>query len=568
MRVLILGGYGTFGGRLARLLADDARLTLLIAGRSHVAAKDFCAGLVAAATLEPLAFDRDGYVLAQLRETTPEIVVDASGPFQIYGQKSGQNSGQNSGQDPYALVKACISLKIHYLDLADGSAFVNGISTFDSDAKAQDVFVLAGVSSFPVLTAAVVRELSADMAQVETVTAGVAPSPFADIGPNVFRAIASYAGRPLAVLRDGRPASACAIIDQRCFAIAPPGRLPLRPRRFTLVDVPDLALLPTLFPSLKTVWVGAATLPAVLHRALSLLAWLVRLRILRTLRPFADWMYRASRLLRWGEHRGGMFVTVAGAGADGGRIAREWHMIAESDDGPFIPSMAAAAIMRRLVEGRRPAAGARPGTSDVQLADYAAQFTARRIVTGVREVSMQPAAIYRQVLGSTYDTLPEVVRRMHDVEGERVAQGRAAINRGTGWIARRIATTFRFPQADDDVPVTVEFRRDGDREIWRRDFGGQEFASIQEAGRGRFDRLLCERFGPCAFGVALVIDGDHLRFILRGWSIYGVPMPLWLAPACIAYEAEYNGRFRFFVELRYRLIGLIVRYQGLLELRA
>jgi len=37
LRILILGGYGTFGGRLARLLADDSRLTLLIAGRSALA---------------------------------------------------------------------------------------------------------------------------------------------------------------------------------------------------------------------------------------------------------------------------------------------------------------------------------------------------------------------------------------------------------------------------------------------------------------------------------------------------------------------------------------------------
>ncbi|MBP1859625.1 uncharacterized protein YbjT (DUF2867 family) [Rhizobium herbae] len=28
LRILILGGYGTFGGRLARLLADEPRLLL------------------------------------------------------------------------------------------------------------------------------------------------------------------------------------------------------------------------------------------------------------------------------------------------------------------------------------------------------------------------------------------------------------------------------------------------------------------------------------------------------------------------------------------------------------
>lgn len=65
-RVLIFGGYGNFGGRLAWPLAGDARLTLLIAGRSCERAKIFCARLGGIAKLEPHCFDRDGYVLAQL----------------------------------------------------------------------------------------------------------------------------------------------------------------------------------------------------------------------------------------------------------------------------------------------------------------------------------------------------------------------------------------------------------------------------------------------------------------------------------------------------------------------
>ena len=43
-RLLILGGYGTFGGRLAQLLAGEPRLTLLIAGCSRHKAEAFCAG--------------------------------------------------------------------------------------------------------------------------------------------------------------------------------------------------------------------------------------------------------------------------------------------------------------------------------------------------------------------------------------------------------------------------------------------------------------------------------------------------------------------------------------------
>jgi hypothetical protein len=82
LRVLILGGYGTFGGRLARLLADEPRLTLVVAGRSAKRAEAFCAALPARATLMPAVFDRDGDTDAQLVALAPDIVVDASGPFQ------------------------------------------------------------------------------------------------------------------------------------------------------------------------------------------------------------------------------------------------------------------------------------------------------------------------------------------------------------------------------------------------------------------------------------------------------------------------------------------------------
>ena len=42
LRVLIVGGYGIFGGRLVELLQSDARLTLLVAGRSLSRAREFC----------------------------------------------------------------------------------------------------------------------------------------------------------------------------------------------------------------------------------------------------------------------------------------------------------------------------------------------------------------------------------------------------------------------------------------------------------------------------------------------------------------------------------------------
>jgi len=58
MKLLILGGYGVFGGRLAELLSDCAQLTLMIAGRTERKAVAFCENYNGAATVIPLGLDR------------------------------------------------------------------------------------------------------------------------------------------------------------------------------------------------------------------------------------------------------------------------------------------------------------------------------------------------------------------------------------------------------------------------------------------------------------------------------------------------------------------------------
>jgi len=54
-----------------------------------------------------------------------------------------------------------------------------------------------------VLTAAVVRALSAGLTRIDALTGGIAPSPYAGVGLNVIRAIASYAGQPIKFMTGG-----------------------------------------------------------------------------------------------------------------------------------------------------------------------------------------------------------------------------------------------------------------------------------------------------------------------------------------------------------------------------
>ena len=199
MKILILGGYGVFGGRLAGLLADEPRLELVIGGRSENRAREFCARYQSGARMTPVAADRRN-IDEVLGAVAPDLLVDASGPFQDYGEPC------------YAVVEACIRNKVAYLDLADASDFVSGIARFDQAAKDAGVFVLSGVSSFPVLSAAVLRELSKHLSP-GTVMCGIAPSPFASVGENVLRAVLGYAGSPVKLTRNGRPSTGTGFVE-------------------------------------------------------------------------------------------------------------------------------------------------------------------------------------------------------------------------------------------------------------------------------------------------------------------------------------------------------------------
>jgi hypothetical protein len=553
--ILIVGGYGTFGGRLVELLENEPRLTLIVAGRSPQRANAFCkARGNAKAQLVAAAFDRDGDITAQLTALKPDILVDASGPFQAYGSEC------------YRLIEACIAQRINYLDLADGSDFVAGVRNFDEAARAADRYILSGVSSFPVLTAAVVRHLSPDMVQVAAIRGGIAPSPYAGVGENVIRAIAGYSGQPVALRRNGAVTTSYPFTEHVRFTIAPPGYLPLHNTLFSLVDVPDLRALAELWPDAKNIWMGAGPVPEILHRALAALAWLVRLKLLPTLSVLAPLMYFAANHLRWGEHRGGMFVEVEGTNESGAPIKCSWHLLAEGNDGPLIPSMAVEALVRRALEGRPPSPGARAAVRELELDDYQTLFANRTIYTGTRDDATDGVTpLYAGILGTACETLPAAIRQMHDGSAMRTVRGRASVERGVSVLAQLAAAIMGFPKATADTSVSVQFTAAGGEETWTRRFGEESFSSIQYAGRGRSQRLLCERFGPLTFAMALVAKNGRLSLVLRRWSAFGIPLPMWLCPRSNSWEETEADRFRFHVEIGHPLTGLIVRYKGWLE---
>ncbi|MDE1997049.1 MAG: DUF4166 domain-containing protein, partial [Rhizobiaceae bacterium] len=542
--------YGVFGGRLAELLADLAEVELIICGRSLTRAAEFCAAYRGKAKVRALAADRAG-ISQTLEAERPDLVVDASGPFQNYGEA------------PYGVIKACIASRTDYLDFADAADFVFGVSQFDGEAKAAGVFVLSGVSSFPVLTAAVLREMAKSM-DIVSVKGGIAPSPFAGIGLNVMRAVVGYAGAPVKLYRNGVQAHGIGLAESMRYTIAVPGRLPLRNIHFSLVDVPDLQVIPPEHGSMRDIWMGAGPVPEVLHRILNLLAKGRAALNLPSLVLMSRLFYRVLNLMKFGEHRGGMFVWANGY-KDGNPIERSWHLLAEGDDGPYIPSMAIEAIIRKLLKGDRPSPGARAATRALDLADYDQLFANRTIHTGFRDAETPGDPIYKQVLGESFETLPPQVRALHHSTRSRKWAGRADVIRGKSLMARVICRIIGFPDTATGAPVSVVLSPGADGETWTRTFAGKSFSSTQTCGDGRDKFLMMERFGAITVALALVVENDRLFLVPRSWSLLGIPLPRFLLPTGRSFETERDGRFCFDVEIAAPWVGLIVAYRGAME---
>jgi hypothetical protein len=230
--------------------------------------------------------------------------------------------------------------------------------------------------------------------------------------------------------------------------------------------------------------------------------------------------------------------------------------------------MAVQALILQGLDGKKPEAGARPATQELEVSDYEAIFKNRTIYTGQREsiADIGSVPLYKRILGEAWDALPAPLAAMHNVLGEHKAEGTARVETGKSVIARLLAALYGFPRTGEQVPLKVSFHQRDGGEIWERDFAGRKFSTFQSEGRGYADKLLMERFGPITFWMALVLKQGELHSVTRRWSVFGVPLPLLFAPKASVYEYADGDDFHFHVEVKHWLIGLIVRYEGKLAL--
>ncbi len=539
-RVAVLGGYGGFGRRIAQLLAERG-FHVVVAGRTLEKAKAFCAQHDAL-PLEPGRLDRNRIGAEDIAALDCWALVDAAGPWQ---------------GDDYRLPEACITAGCHYCDIADARSFVAEIAALDEAAKAAGVAVISGASTAPALVAAACDAMAADLDRVTKIDIALSASNNAASSASITGAVLSYAGQPLPLWRGGtwRRGFGWHAMERVTFDT---GGSPYR-RLVGQGDVPDNVVLPGRYRGRPAVSFKAGTEIGIQNRAIWLAGWPVRWKAVRN----ARWLGGPARFVQSamagiGGERSAMRIALTGwRGNDA--VRKQWELLAEQGDGPWVPSLAVPVLLEKLRDGEIES-GARHAAGAVTLADYDRMLSSLAISHRTEERAYVP--LYRRVMGKDFERLPPPVRVLHEVAGELSASGRASVVRSRNILARIVAWLFRFPRAVDDAPVSVWMdERDG-IEVWRRRFGDDDMHS-EMSQHGEF---LVERFGLLRFGFRLEIEERGLAMQLRRWWCGPVRLPMFLAPQSTAREfAGDDGRFHFDVPIGLPLIGPVVHYRGWLE---
>jgi NAD(P)-dependent dehydrogenase (short-subunit alcohol dehydrogenase family) len=347
-KIVILGGYGTFGSLIAEQLARS-EAQLVIAGR------DVSKGQAFADSLQAGFVRCDASDRSSLRDTVEgsHLVINAAGPFQA---------------TDYSIPQTCIENGCHYIDLGDGREYVSGIAQLHESALAHGVFVCVGASTTPAVTSAAITELRTHFSELRSIKIALTAGNKNRAGVSTIASILAYVGVPVRVWQGGkwseRPGWS---MGEVINFPSPVGR-----RRVQLCDVSDLELFPPLFGAESVVFKAGVEL-TVLNHAIGVLGHLRRIRPSLNLPALARSLVSVSQLFKpFGTFAGSFGVWVTGDTDQEKNLA-----FVAPRNGPRVPTAPAVLLARKLLAGAIPGTGAFPCVGYLSLAefaDYLAQF--------------------------------------------------------------------------------------------------------------------------------------------------------------------------------------------------
>ncbi|MEM7336981.1 MAG: saccharopine dehydrogenase NADP-binding domain-containing protein [Chloroflexota bacterium] len=340
-KVVILGGYGSFGSLISQELVSSTA-QIFVAGRNRKVGQPFARSIGA----EFVQCDSQNISSLEQAFTDAYLVINAAGPFQA---------------SDYTIPETTIRLGCHYIDLGDGRNYVANISKLHQAAQRKNLFVCVGASTTPAVTSAAVIELQKQMPQIQSIEIALNAGNKNPAGVSTIASILSYVGVPVKVWQNQRWQTVNGW-SQGQFVNFP---APVGKRRVQLCDVPDLQLFPKRFDA-SSVMFKAGVEITLFNYAIALLGQLKQVWPSVNLPRLSKPLVTLSQLFK-------SFGTLAGCCAvwvtDHQGEQRAIAFVAPSN-GPRIPTAPAVLLSRKILDGFPFEPGAYPCVGFITLDEY------------------------------------------------------------------------------------------------------------------------------------------------------------------------------------------------------
>lgn len=329
-KVLVLGGYGTCGRRIAEILAQDPTVECVIGGR------DVRRGQAVAAQVGVEFVVVEAQRAASLNAALDGIfaVVNTCGPFHWRD---------------YAVAERCARRGVYYVDMADDRSYILGIRDLSQRAVEGGVALVSGAGSALAFSSVLAEAVAPAFDAIEQIDIAVLSGNRNPQGPASIRSLLQTQGQAVRICERGRWRDVPGFSRARAIDLPVPlGRCRLYAR-----DAPEIEILSARYGAAVTYRTGFE-LP-LLNRGHAWLGSLNRWGLIRDLGRLAGVLQVVQKGLR-GFGQAAFGLTVVMTGQSGGRsVARTASLVAR-EDGLSFRCIPAVGLVRKWMTG-----GAEPG---------------------------------------------------------------------------------------------------------------------------------------------------------------------------------------------------------------
>lgn len=303
----------------------------------------------------------------QIKSQKINTVINCIGPFQ---------------KADYAIPSLCAKLGVDYIDLSDARDYVSSFSEqLDKIAKSNGVHLITGASSFPGLSSSVLKFLieKSKITRIDKVNIAVSPGNKTQRGIATIESILGQVGKPIPWAWHKKNTFGWQELN-----LSKKGQFhpKIRNRRWlSAIDVPDMAIMPqylsglTNDPKLPKVEFKAGLENSFMHLGLYSATWLVRAGLIKEMSPYSKILKKLSEtriFYDWmGSDRGGMFVELEGWSESRKENLRIiWRLYGGSGEGVQIPATPAIVLTFNLMGRKDKNLRMMKGSDDLRIGAY------------------------------------------------------------------------------------------------------------------------------------------------------------------------------------------------------